>query len=300
MKFENSKMRISMLAVLIIIAGSLGLYSYANRGATTQSGETYLFIKPAFAQSMSTTPTFLDTEAGISAYVNINRSIDLAVARTANWSGLEKETSDYIVGSLHLPNLTENEDVHCFVHKEGWIVTYYGQDEPVSKIVDWNLWEKSTSKLTKSKLQVGLEKITSALGVPVPSVSYYHFQYPNANKCMMILETQAGSGEDSFNVTIPNDINVSEQSWSHYSERLWDSGTGFAYGKTDFKVNGITINTISGITGVSDPVTNRGIFIVWPEKLQQGASNIVSVSSNYQYGAPRLYGVCVALVYQEP
>jgi len=137
MKFENSKMKTSMLAVLILIVVSLGLYSYTNRGPTTQSGETYLFVRPAFGQSMSTTPTFLDNEAGISVYVNINRSIDLAVARTAYRGDPEKENSDYIVGSVNV-SLSENDDVHCFVHNTGWIVTYYGKGEPVSKIVDWN------------------------------------------------------------------------------------------------------------------------------------------------------------------
>ena len=288
MKFNNSQMKISMLAVLIIIVGSLGLYSYANRGATTQSGETYLFIKPAFAQSMSTAPTFLDEEAGISLYVNIGQSINLAVAKTV-YRTLEKETANYIVGSIALPGLSENEDVHCFVHKDGWIVTYYLKGEPVSKIVDWNLW--SGGKLTKNKLQVGLEQMTNALGKVVTDVKYYHFHYPNANKCMIILETSVGSGEDSFNVTIPNDIAVYERSWSHYASITRENygNTYYSY----FKIDGNTINSISGNYG---PVTNRGTLIV--AQLFPSAAHVVSVSYNYQNS--NLYGVCVALVYQEP
>jgi len=295
MKFENSKMKIGMLAVLIILVGSLGLYSYANRGATTQTGETYHFIKPVFAQSMSTAPTFLDEEAGISLYVNIGQSIDLAVAKTV-YRALEKETADYAVGSVNV-SISENEDVHCFVHKNGWIVTYYLKGEPVSKIVDWNLWDKGTSKLTKNKLQVGLEKMANTLGVwAVPSVSYYHFQHPNATKCMIILETLVGSGEDNFNVTIPSDLIVYERSWSHFSERLWNYGEGYVYRHSYFKVDGNTINTISGIIGVIDPVTNRGTLIV--AQLFPSAAHNVSVSSDY--ASSYLYGVCVALVYQEP
>lgn len=286
MKFENSKMKISMLAVTILIVSSLSLYYYANRDTTTQSGETYLFVKPAFAQSMSTTPTFLDNEAGISAYVNINRSIDLAVAKTV-YRTLEKETTDYIVGSVNV-SLSANDDVHCFVHKEGWIVIYYGKGEPLSKIVDWNLWLQSTSKLTKNKLQVGLEKMTNTLGVvPIPSVSYYHFQYSNANKCMIILKTQVSKGEDSFNVTIPNDVSVYERSWSHYSERLY-----YGY-KSYFNIDGNTIDTISE---TSAPVTKLGTLSI--VQLSPVAPHIVSVSSDYP--ASYLYGVCIALVYQEP
>jgi len=297
MKLENSKMKISMLAVLIIIVGSLGLYSYANRGTTTQSGETYLFIKPAFAQSMSTAPTFLDEEAGISSYVNIGRSIDLAAARSANWSGIEAETADYIIGSIRLPDLMADDNVHCFVHKDGWIVTYYLNGEPVSKIVDWNLWSKDSSTLTKNKLRVGLEQFPALGPINFTNAKYYHFKYPNATKCMLIFRTVVGSGEHSFNVTIPDDIEVHERSWSHYSQRLWNSGEGPAWAHSYFKVDGNTINSISGITGVTDPVTNRGTLTLW--QLLPSAAHIVSVSSDYPYGS-YLYGVCIGLVYQEP
>jgi hypothetical protein len=284
MKFENRIMKISMLAVLILIVSSLSLYYYANRGTTTQSGETYLFIKPAFAQSMSAAPTFLDEEAGISLYVNIGQSINLAVAKTV-YRTLEKETADYTVGSIALPGLSENEDVHCFVHKDGWIVTYYLKGEPISKIVDWNLW--SGGKLTKNKLQVGLEQMTNALGKVVTGAKYYHFQYPNANKCMIILEALVGSGEDSFNVTIPIDIAVYERSWSHYAQETY-------WSNSYFKIDGNTINSI--ISYVHGPTTNRGTLVV--AQLIPGVAHIVSVSSNRE--GSDLCGVCVALAYQEP
>jgi hypothetical protein len=238
---------------------------------------------------MSTAPTFLDEEAGISLYVNIGRSIDLAVARTAYRGDPEKENSDYLVGSVNV-SLSENEDVHCFVHKTGWIVTYYGKGEPLSKIVDWSLWSQSASKLTKNKLQVGLDKMTSILGVfPVPSMSYYHFQYPNANKCMIILETLVGSGEDSFNVTIPNDLTVYERSWSHCAQRPAH------YSSSGLKVDGNIINTISTD---SDPVTSCGTLTI--AQLFPGVAHVVSVSSSYATSAALLYGVCIGLVYQEP
>jgi hypothetical protein len=288
MKFENSKVKIGVLAVLILIVSSLSLYYYANRDTTTKSGETYLFVKPAFAQSMSAAPTFLDEEAGISVYVNINQSIDLSVARTV-YRTVEKENADYIVGSVGLPGLSSDDDVHCFVHKNGWIVTYYLKGESLSKIVDWNLW--SGGKLTKNKLQVGLEQMTNALGKVVTGVKYYHFQYPNANKCMIIVKTLVGSGENSFNVTIPNDLTVYERSWSHYASITRENygNTYYSY----FKIDGNTINSISGNYG---PVTNRGTLIV--PQLFPSAAHVVSVSYNYQNS--NLYGVCVVLVYQEP
>ena len=295
MKIENIKMKAGVFLVAILACGILGVYLYNNAGGGDNSilnagGQPFLLVNPVFAQGMSATPTFLDNEAGISAYVNINRSIDLAVARTAYRGDPEKETADYLVGSVNV-SLSENDDVHCFVHKTGWIVTYYGKDEPLSKIVDWSLWSQSASKLTKNRLQVGLEKMTSILGVfPVPSMSYYHFQYPNANKCMIILETLVGSGEDSFNVTIPNDLTVYERSWSHYAQ---DTREYYGDHHSNFMIDASTINSISNI---AYPVTKRGTLTV--AQLIPGAIHIVSVSSDFS--GSYLYGVCVGLVYQEP
>jgi len=294
MKFENKNMKIGIVAVLIVIVASISLYSYSNRGTIDRwpySGETYLFIKPAFAGTMDQALTFLDEEAGISLYVNISQPIDLAVAKTADWSGIEDETSDYIIGSIRLPDLTADDDVHCFVHKTGWIVIYYLKGEPISKIVDWNSWVQSTRKLTENKLQVGLKQMTNALGVVATDIKYYHFQHPNATKCMLIFRTLVGSGENSFNVTIPNDITVYERSWSHYAETTWYTYYGSI--NSYFKIDGDTINSI---IGVSDPVTNRGTLILG--QLLPSAAHVVSVSSDYS--GSYLYGVCIGLVYQEP
>jgi hypothetical protein len=290
MKVENMKMKVGVFLVAILACSLLGVYLYNNAGGggnniVNEAGQTFLLVNPVFAQSASSETTFLDEEAGMSIYVNIGRSIDLAVAKTV-YRTLEKETSNYTVGSIALPGLSEDEDVHCFVHKDGWIVAYYLKGEPISKIVDWNLW----SELTKNKLQVGLEQMTNALEVVVTSVKYYHFQYPNANKCMIILETLVGSGEDSFNVTIPNDLTVYERSWSHYaSDTYWD---GYVWGQSDFKIDGNTINSISKVSG---PVTNYARLSTL--SLTQGAPHVVSVSGN-QYA--KRYGVCIGLVYQEP
>jgi hypothetical protein len=276
--------------VAILACGLLGVYLYNNAGGGDNSilnagGQPFLLVNPVFAQSAGSETTFLDEEAGMSIYVNIGRSIDLAVAKTA-YRTIEKEASNYTVGSIALPGLSENEDVHCFVHKDGWIVTYYLKGEPISKIVDWNLW--SEGKLTKNKLQVGLEQMTNALGVVVTSVKYYHFQYPNANKCMIILETLMGSGEDSFNITIPNDLAVYERSWSHYEQYAHSS-----YYASYFKIDGNTINSIWG----EHPVTKYGTLTV--AQLLPGVVHVVSVSTE-EYIGNYLYGVCIALAYQEP
>jgi hypothetical protein len=295
MKVESRKMKLGRLLVAILVSSFLGVYAYvANNGKgniIADAGQTFSFVNPVFAQSASSESMFLDAEAGISIYVNIGRSIDLAVAKTV-YRTIEKETSNYTVGSIALPGLPESEDVHCFVHKDGWIVTYYLKAEPIGKIIDWAYW--SGGKLTKNKLQVGLEQMGNALGASVTGAKYYHFQYPYANKCMLIVETLVGGEpvlEDSFNITIPSDgLTVYERSWSHYAEFIYSDywGSHPSY----FKIDGNTISSID-----ADGETKYGSLTF--AQLSPNISHIVSVSSSV-YASGKLYGVGIALAYQEP
>jgi hypothetical protein len=286
-----------LILVSVLIVGFLGVYldsANNNRGrdVSNQAEQAVLFVKPAFAQSMSAASTFLENQAGISLYVNIDRPISLVAAKAANWSGIEQETADYIVGSLRLPGLGAEEDVHCFVHKTGWIVTYYGNGEPITKMVDWNFWSQSTSKLTKNKLKAGLDEF-SFLG-PMPAEKYYHFNWPNATKCMLAFRTLVGNGEHSLNITIPSDIEVYERSWSHYAQCTHQSAWPGTVYSSYLKIDGYTIDSISG---EYDPATKRGTLI--EAQLFPGASaHIVGVSSDPANSY--LYGVCIGLVYEEP
>jgi hypothetical protein len=283
-KVENIKMKAGVFLVAILACGLLGVYLYNNAGGgdnniVNEAGQTFLLVNPVFAQSASSETTFLEEEAGMSIYINIGRSIDLAVAKTV-YRTIEKETSNYTVGSIALPGLPESEDVHCFVHKDGWIVAYYLEAEPVGKIIDWAYWSGGT--LTKNKLQVGLEQMGNALGASVTSAKYYHFQYSYANKCMIIIETLTVGGEDSFNITIPIEFTVYERSWSHYAE--------YIYYSSYLKIDENTIDTIS-----TNDQTKYGQLAI--AQLSSGVVHTVSVSGYY---SGKLYGVCIALAYQEP
>jgi len=69
--------------------------------------------------------------------------------------------------------------------------------------------------LSKTKLESGLLEMCLALGVTATTTSYYHFQYPYANGFTIIIDTQDGSGVDSFNLKLPSEFAFYERSWSH-------------------------------------------------------------------------------------
>lgn len=243
---KNVKTKAGVFLVAILIVGIVGVYSLAGdkrNNIAAEGSQTYLLANPVFAQSISSETTFLEEEAGMSIYVNIGASIDLSIAKPM-YKTIEKETDDYIVGSISLPNLPETDDAHCFVHKDGWIVVYYLKAEPTSKIIDWNYY--SEGNLTKTKLQAGLAEMGLALGATITDAKYYNFQYPSAEKWMIIIDSKNSTSlSDSFNLKIPSNFTFYERSWSHWTEdatgAMW-----FPY----FTIDGTTISTIpySGMT----------------------------------------------------
>jgi len=76
-------------------------------------------------------------EAGISAYVKATTSsIDLNDAKSA-FASIERETSDYIIGTIALTYHSEEEYPHVYVSTDGWIVAYYPKERERSWIVPW-------------------------------------------------------------------------------------------------------------------------------------------------------------------
>lgn len=286
MRLKSKKVKVAMvvLGALLIcsLGGFLGAYISAGSGSMiAEAGNMLSLSRPAFAQGAGT--TFLDEEAGMSIYTDTDQPLDLSVARTV-YKTIEIETADYIVGSVALPDLPESDDVHIFVHKDGWIVVYYLSAEPVSKVIDWNYY--SAGKLTKTKLQVGLEEMCYALGVTPTDINYYHFQYPYATKWMIITESQEGLGTDSFNLKIPSEFTFYERSWSHRG----GSGTATEYGL-------LTLAQLIPDIFHTVEVTNGGSYGVLKSYFKLDGQEV-----SYIYGGEYsdVSYIAVALVYLEP
>lgn len=287
MDVENKRMKVGVLLVAILVCGFVGAYFYrSNSGRSdivAERGQTFLFVNPVSALGASSETTFLEEEAGMSIYVDVGQSLDLSVAETV-YKTIEEQTLNYIVGSFSLPDLPETEDVHCFVHKDGWIVVYYLKNEPISKIIDWNYY--SGGKLTKTKFQVGLEKMGLALGVTVTGAKYYNFQYPYADKWMIVIESKEDEGEDSFNIKIPSEFTIYERSWSHYGSGWYTDW--YSYGYAIFKINETQIDSISE-TGV----TRYGQLTI--TQLEPNVFYTISTSS--ELDSP--HRVAIVLAYRE-
>ena len=182
------------------------------------SAENITLQKPAVE-----TTNFLEAEAGISAYTNVQQAVDLTKAKNA-FRTIEHQTEDYIVGSVPLSDYDEEEDVHAYVHKTGWIVAYYLREEPAAKILDWKNYGED-GKIYGTKLETGLSVLCSACQVAPREVKYYDFRCPEANRLLIVADAAYQVAEDSFTVKIPSGFFVSERSFLHYFQKSTRSAT---------------------------------------------------------------------------
>ncbi len=203
---------IGLLVVGFLLA--IGIVSSAAQSTQASNGAIALqappFINIAHAED-SAINNFADNEAGIAAYFDAEMVINLddvdQLFRT-----IETQTSTYILGSLPLTDYDEDHDVHMYISTDGWVMAYYRDTEPTSKIFDWRHYDGSAN--LPNKLALGLDIVAAQIGA-IANPSYYHFRYPNATDMMLIAEwREITGGIDSFDVNIPSGFSYYERSWA--------------------------------------------------------------------------------------
>lgn len=184
---------------------------------TAQADDNVLgLVAPAFvgeAQARPSAVSTIENEAGISAYFKSAFTINLNDVRDA-YRTIELETADYIIGSVPVAGYPESEDVHVYVHKDGWFLAYYLKADPAAKVFDWVAYHNSGRTNLTNKLQNTLTVISSEANVSLGSISYYDFRYPNATHMMLVAEWSADFTKDPFNFNLPGSYAYSERSWS--------------------------------------------------------------------------------------
>ena len=193
------------LGMVVVVAGIVLVGTLLPDAEVPLLGITggIALAEPAFAST--TDSNFLEQEAGIAAYADYARQLNLAKAKE-KFRTIERETDTYIVGSVGLLGYTEDEDVHMFVHRDGWLVAYYTKHEPACRMIDW---ARYSPPVFGTKLALALDSLTGHLDLEHKAPGYYAFNYPEANRLMLIADRA------SFHVTIPGTVIVHERAISY-------------------------------------------------------------------------------------
>lgn len=214
--------------IVLSLLLALAVLSLAPQpAAPAPGGNTIALVAPSFVRVASaqegtgaeiapvegTLAGFPEGEAGIAAYFKSANAINLGNV-TGVFKVIEAQTADYVIGSVGVTNYPDTEDVHVFVHRDGWFLAYYLAGDPVGKIFNWRQYHDTGRTKITTKLEDTLALVTSTAGVSfLPGATHYHFQYPSATHLMLITEW-AQRGEDSFDVRLPGEFIYWERSWS--------------------------------------------------------------------------------------
>lgn len=160
--------------------------------------------------------SFLEREAGISAYVQVSSITPVMLDNAEEaLSVVEARTDDYVIGSVSLENYHKEYDVHVYVDTAGWVVAYYSRNAHASKIIDFVGFSK-TNQLTTSTLEMALDIVCQAMFVTPSNVKYYDFRYPEATRIIVAVDKEdRHKATSSFNINVPKSLKVYERSWSH-------------------------------------------------------------------------------------
>lgn len=209
---------VAVACVGLLVFGLVGGLSIPRSSSESPPGIAgdgrFSLVPPAFAQG-APAETFPASEAGISAYFNLGEEIDLARARKV-FRGIEADEADYVIGSLELPGLAEDMWPHVYITKSGWILAYYSKLDPTSKLMQWAGYQRDN--LTTTTLRDALVLVCQQMALDPSkadsSLHYYHFQYPDATRLLIAVDSV--NGEDTFQFTIPAGLSLYEASLSHY------------------------------------------------------------------------------------
>ena len=226
--------------------------------------------------SASAAVDFPADEAGISAWVKAKTSVNLDTAKPA-FATIERETSNYIIGTVALPWHTEVQYPHVYVSTDGYVVAYYPIDRSSGWLLPWYYY--TGVPISTTTLKEAAKIVCDQIGGTTTGLRYYDFRHPDATKMMIIVEDAPSA--DWFKVTIPSDYTTYRVDWSHQGIHTgyYDGSYAYLDGSTTAfsSIGGNTRNT-----GSFDPDPESGNF-------KNGIEHTVSLTM--QDGADARFGL---------
>lgn len=205
----------------------------------TRSGSQPLLSSNSTLVGMPSELAVLQDRAGLTAYVNTERQIDLkfgAFSEVVAWDddfalGRIALPSDFRVGWSDVygklpPNVEHIRDVHVFIHRSGWIAAYYPKQNRVTDNVIPVNFGFSLSEDILDPLRVGLDRALDSVGLETgegssaSQVHYFDFSHPNDDALSLVTARATGHGQNNFSFTIPEGVHVSSASWYHSTHNV--------------------------------------------------------------------------------
>jgi len=226
--------------------------------------------------------TFPVSEAGISAYVHVDQTIDLEQASDA-FTTLDTINETYVIVTVSIANYGYTSTPSVYVSRNGWIVAYFPNSYPAIHIVQWHGIGDST--ISRTTLEDAINTVATAIGTTVTksNIKYYDFRYPAATEMKMVTKTVT-HGTHTLYQTIPETFTFYGGSISHYS---YYSDYSYVY------VDGLIVDTLGKSGSYLASLKDEPSII-------KGVSQTIQIYHNSYNNAAGSAGVAVVLIYSPP
>ncbi len=247
-------------------------------------------------------------EAGISAYINTSQTINIENVSQI-YTEVVEVGDNYIIGKTPISDYGGNINVHVYADTDGWIVAYFLNGTPASKMMQWkeatDVNNPVITTITNTTLVNAVYNAGDAADVEIESseIKYYDFSHPNANSMMLFIRTRATNGANLHQVEIPADYTLYEASYYHYIyyySRYYSFYRTWYYWDSKLKVDG---TIISDAYTYGNPAGYRWwrSFASYGETIATGELHTIEISyeqigSAYDYGSS---GVATVLIYRD-
>lgn len=214
MKDKFGKRMLAILCAIAIVASSMAIYSYIAVDAGKGIGEgkgVIALMPPPFIGTVGAAETgagaaFPADDAGIAAYEQLKSRIKLEDVQLV-FASIFMEEQDFVIGTVAVTGMAEDEYPYVYVASDGWIISYYLRDQKASHITPFG-YSSSTTNLNEA-----MRKVYGKIGAVFnpDKLKYYDFRYPDATGMVMAME----GGGSRFYVTIPDSFTIYEVSWAY-------------------------------------------------------------------------------------
>lgn len=301
--------------VLVLVASSVAMYSSTDDGKGMNEGGVISLIPPPFIGVAGASEAmgggggaFPETEAGISAYVNVGQAIDLEEVASI-FDQINETSATHVIGMVPIPNFGGAHifHVHLYADVNGWIVTYVKKDEPASLMAYWDV-DKENPSMTEvtNAFEYTIEKAcdTSDINFSTiqPNIKYYDFEFPNATNVALFFRLRATDGSSYTHVAVPNKDKVYEAAYSHYmwAWSKWISPIEYDNTWSNLKVDGGIANELH-LNYRSTPGMYKCIieYDQYPNGIiMEGTPHTIEIYHDCEYNDKGSSGVATVLVYK--
>jgi hypothetical protein len=128
---------VSLTAVCMALVAYFVFPSFGLGEKDAKCNLVFSLVKPALAQGDAVFPS---DEAGISAYVNTGKTMDLSKIKSL-FKAVTAETDNYVIGTIELTGLPVEAFPYVYISRDGWVVSYYQAGTVASMIMPWSTYD---------------------------------------------------------------------------------------------------------------------------------------------------------------